>query len=559
MVYREFIEKVKIGLIAASIAALLISYALKVLKKKSEENQDAREWLEKTPIFRIGKYSFNVYQSSVFAFFFLAIVGTFNYATFSHLTGGTAIDEYDLLHYYVAPKYFDELGYFNLLPALIIADAETGRRHCGRSTKKYLFQNENDYEKKPISHALAMKDEVKSRFTTQRWSEFVHDTMYLQRVVKPMHCKLWRQLLLDHGFNGTPVWVLLARPIAKLVPVESIRLVTVLDVLWLIAALMAVSWAFGPRVAAIAWLFLTISYAVRWPTVGWAMLRYDWSSSIIIGLCMLKKKKHIHSGAFFALATLLRYFPGIWLLGIAAKGIHALVTNRDIPWRQAWKRVPMKYWQMAMGFFGVLAVLLTVSFAADGIDVHKQSLENMTSHVQAHNLSSRRMGLVIAAVYRGELDTKWITDAKREQVAQLEPRLRLVAIGLIILLGLGMTRLKDWEAVGLGMIPFFWLTTSSYYYYIVLVSGVIIHAKAIHKPWHLFGILSLFFIQLQMNTLEHVMPEMRYPNISIACVLIALYSFIILTILLNRWWKERSIRIDSGTSPRELPTESEKE
>ena len=548
MISRDFIEKVKIGLIVAGMAAVVVSYIIAVLKKKSEQNEPAREWLQNTPIFRLGKYTFNIYQSMVGAFMFLAVVGTFNYASFSHLTGGTGIDEYDLMHYYVVPKYFNELGYYNLLPALIIADAETGRRHCGRSTKKYLFQDDHDYVKKPISHALAMKDEVKARFTTKRWEEFTHDTMYLQRIVKPMNCKLWRQLLLDHGFNGTPVWVLIARPITQIIPVESMRVITMLDVIWIICALFAVGWAFGPRVAAFAWLFLTVCYAVRWPTVGWAMLRYDWSMSIVVGLAMLKKKKYIPSGGFFALAALLRYFPAIWLLGIVAKGLHALITNKDIPWRRFWLRVPKKYWHMALGFFGVAAVLLSLSLIVDGVQIHKHSFENMASHIQPHNLSSRRMGLAIAAVYRGELDEKWITDEKRDAVSKMEPRIRIVAIGLIILLGLGMTRLKDWEAVGLGMIPFFWLTTSSYYYYIVLVSGVIIHAKAIHKPWHLFGLLALFFIQYQMNTLEYTMPGMRYPNISIACVLIAIYSFGILFYLVNRWWKERNLA---------LPNESE--
>ncbi|MBN2718978.1 MAG: hypothetical protein JXX14_24235, partial [Deltaproteobacteria bacterium] len=334
MVTREFIEKVKIGLIVAGMAAAVISYILAVLKKKSEENQSAKEWLRDTPIFRFGKYTFNVYQSMTGAFMLLAVVGTFNYATFSHLTGGTGIDEYDLMHYYVVPKYFDELGYFNLLPALIIADAETGHRHCGRSTKKYLFQDQLDYSQKPITHALEMRSRIKSRFTSMRWEEFKHDVLYLQRVVQPMNCKLWRQLLLDHGFNGTPVWVLIARPITKIIPVEYMRVITMLDVAWIIFALFAVGWAFGPRVAAFAWLFLTVCYAARWPTVGWAMLRYDWSMSIVVGLAMLKKKKYAYSGGFFALAALLRYFPAIWMLGIAAKALHALFTIKDIPWRK---------------------------------------------------------------------------------------------------------------------------------------------------------------------------------------------------------------------------------
>lgn len=544
MISREFIEKVKIGLIVGALAAIVVSYILAKLKRRAKENQVASDFLRNTTIFTFGKYTFNVYQSMLAALFFLAAAGTYNYATFSHLTGGTAIDEYDLMHYYVAPKYFDELGYFDLLPALIIADSETGR-HCARKTIEYLHQERDDYEKKPISYALSLRDDVKSKFTPERWAQFVHDTMYLQRVVKPMHCKLWRQLLLDHGFNGTPVWVLIARPIAKVIPVEQMRLIVTLDVFWLIGALFAISWAFGPRTAAFAWIFLTVSYSIRWPTVGWAMLRYDWISSIVIGLCMLKKRKYMGSGAFFAFATLLRYFPIIWLFAIVAKGVHALFTNRSVPLSRIWLRVPKKYYQMAFGFFAVVLTLVPISMVIDGAEAHKQSLENIAAHVQPHNLSSRRMGLSIAAVYRGELELKWISDEKKEMVANMEAPLRLISFGLILLLGLFMSRLKDWEAVGLGFIPYFWLTTSSYYYYVVLLSGVIIHAKYIHKPWHLFGIIMLFIVQLSMNTLEHIMPDMRYPNISIACVLITIYTFGILMFLANKWWNERGAVVQS--------------
>ncbi|MBN2344117.1 MAG: hypothetical protein JXX29_03005 [Deltaproteobacteria bacterium] len=538
MISRDFIEKVKIGLIVATIAALIFSYVLAVLKKNAKKNKIASEWLKQTPLFSIGKFKFNAFQSSLAAFFFLAIAGTYNYAGYSHLTEGTSLDEYDLMHYYISAKYFDELGYYNLLPAIVNADYESGR-HCASSTKGYLHQGPDDYVKKPISFALTLSEKVKSRFTPKRWKQFVHDTMYLQRVSRPMGCKLWRQLLWDHGFNGTPTWVFIARPLAQNTPVESLRFIVSLDILWLAAALFAIGWAFGPRTAAFSWIFLTICYSVRWPTAGWAMLRYDWISATIIGLSMLKKEKYTASGAFFAYATLMRYFPGIWLFAIAAKGIHALVTNKEAPLTQFWKRIPMKYYKMAMGFFVVITILLTASISRDGIEAHRQSLENIASHVQPHNLSSRRMGMVIAAVYRGELDLKWISDEKKAMVASIETQMRVLSLVMILLLGLFISRLKDWEAVGLGFMPFFWLTTSSYYYYVVLLSGVVIHAKAIHKKWHLFGIIMLFLVQLSMNTLEHVMPGMRYPNISIACVLLTIHSAGVLIFLGHNWWTTR--------------------
>ncbi|MBN2804690.1 MAG: hypothetical protein JXR91_16465 [Deltaproteobacteria bacterium] len=541
MASRDLAEKIKIGLTIGSIVVLFSSYILAVLKKRFKDNEEANKLFLETPVLKLGQYSYNAIETFLALLIFLGAAGTVNYASYSHMTNGTHIDEYDLMHYYVTPKYFSELGYFNLLPAILAADEEMGR-HCKRTTTHYLAQTENDYAITPISFALSQRDAVKSKFTPEKWKEFVHDVKYLQRDVKPMGCSLWRQLLLDHGFNGTPVWVLVARPLTKLISIENVRILTHLDLLWLVIALLSVNWAFGSRTAAIALLFMTLSYSFRWPTVGWSLLRYDWISSIIIGLSLLKKKKHTASGAFFAYAALMRYFPAIWMVGIVAKGIHELVTRKEIPVKKIWRRISPKYYKMALGFFALSTLLLSISFAVDGVDTHKQSLENMNAHVQPHNLSSRRMGFILAPVYRGESDMKWISEEKKQMVEKIETPVRVFAIAVIIILGLFMTSLKDWEAVGLGFIPFFLLTTSSYYYYVVLLSGVVIHAKGFLKPWHLFGLISMFLIQLYFNAAEHFNPGMRYPTISIVCIMLSIYTLMILIFTGNIWYKNLKIK-----------------
>jgi hypothetical protein len=545
MASRNLTEQVKIGLAVGALALTFLGFVISRLKVRAEKNAGAREFLEKTPIIRVGKYSLNVFQSFVVALTVTACLGTINYNRYSTDLIENGYDEYDLLHYYINAKYFDELGYFRLLPALIIATDEAGP-YCVGKAPIYLAQDEEDYRKKPIRYALTQKDEVKSHFTDERWAQFVHDAMYIQRESKRLKCSLWRQLLQDHGFNGSPTWVMMARPITNLVPVEHIKYATLVDLYLIIAMLGVVFWAFGGQAFAFAWIFITVGYSFRWPTITWCLLRYDWLTFMVMGIGLIKKKHPIAGGAFFGYATLMRYFPAIWMFGIAAKGVHALLTNRSVPRRRFWLRIPMAYYRMAAGFFGIILVLLTISFARDGVDAHKQSLANLTAHVEPHNLSSMRQGLAIALTWRGEVDQQLISTEQKEMVAEYEGTLRKISVVMLIVLGLFMSRIRDWEAVGLGLIPYFFLTTSSYYYYSMRLTAVVIHAADLSKKRNVVGLLILFGIELFCHAAEHLHPGYRYFLISIMGLMLLGYALTMYGFLGVEWWKGRKQPVIDG-------------
>jgi len=542
MANRNLTEQVKIGLAMGAILAALVAFVFARLKDRAEKNKDAADFIKNTPVVKIGKWVFNAHQSFMAALLLLALFGTFNYNRYNSNLLLDGYDEYDLLHYYISPKYFDEIGYFRLLPAIIIADYESGPM-CPKKAPVYLAQDENDYTRRSVSHALAQTDEVKSHFTDEKWQEFVHDVTYIQRHSKRLKCFLYRQLLQDHGFNGTPTWVLIARPIVKLVPVEFIKLATSLDLLWIIAMLASIVWAFGLETALLAWIFITISYSFRWPTITWALLRYDWFATMVIGICMIKKEKNAAGGAFFAYATLMRYFPVLWLFGIVAKGVHALITaliNKSVLFdTDTWLGVPKRYFKMLGGFAAAMTLLLGLSFAVDGVEPHKASFNNMFAHVEAHNLSSMRQGLQVALTYRGETDLKLISTEKKEMVEENETIVRIGSLLMMLVLGLFMSRAKDWEVVGLGLIPYFWLTTSSYYYYSMRMTAVVIHAGDLKKSRNIVGLTILFGIELFCHAAQYLMPGNRYFLICVMGVLLAIYSLVMMIFLGVEWWKGR--------------------
>jgi hypothetical protein len=549
-------EKVKIGLAAASLITIIVGAALAALRKRSGENEAARAFLETTPIVRLGRWSFNVYQTFVGALLLVTVFGSVNYMAYGSHLHSRRFDSYDLLHYYVAPKYFDELGYFRLLPALIIADAEEGRT-CEAKTRRYLYQDETDYEFKPIEHALDREAEIKSHFTKERWAEFVGDVVYLQRDSGNLGCALWRELLQDHGFNGTPSWVLVARPIVDLIPVEWMKVASSLDLVLIIAMLVAVLWAFGAETTLFAWLFVTLCYSFRWPIITWSFLRYDWLSAMVIGLCMLRKEKHVAAGAFFGYAAAMRYFPALWMFGIVAKGAHSVVTlavaRRPLFKDGVWLGIPTIYLRMAAGFALAVTLLVGASTARYGTLAHETSFENIFAHIQPHNLSSRRMGLVIAAVYEGETEQNLITADKKAAVERIEGKVRVFSIAMMLLLGLFLSRTKDWEAVGLGLIPYFWLTTSSYYYYALRLTGIVVHASDLAKPRNAVGLLLLFAMELFCNASEHLNPGNRYFLVSVLCVMMAIYTFSQVAFLGWEWWQARGPRPGPAEDPAIAP------
>ena len=544
MASRNLTEQVKIGLAAGAMLGTLVAFILARLRARAEENEGAREFMRNTPVVTIAKWKLNASQTFWAAMVFFALMGTLNYNRYSEELIVDGYDEYDLLHYYIAPKYFDELGYFRLLPALIIADYEQ-KPMCPRDTPIYLYQDENDYERKPYRHALERRDEIKSHFTEERWEEFVHDVTYIQRESKRLRCRLWRQLLQDHGFNGTPVWTLVARPIVSVVPVEAIKAATILDLVLIIAMLVAVFWAFGAETFLFAWVFVTVCYSFRWPTITWVMLRYDWMTTMVIGICMMKKRKHYAAGAFFGYATLMRYFPALWLFGIVAKGVHALINRRDEPLSRPWRRIPSRYFKMLAGFVGIIVLLASISIARDGVEAHETSLKNMIAHTEPHNLSSMRQGLQIALTYRGETEQKLISNEKREMVAELETPVRIASIVMMIVFGLFLSRAKDWEAVGMGLIPYFWLTTSSYYYYSMRMTAIVVHASDLSKRRNVIGLLLLFGIELFCHASEHLKRGNRYFLISVMGLLLLAYSLTMIGLFAHEWWKGRK----AGTPP----------
>ncbi len=464
----------------------------------------------------------------------LCITGTANYGRFGTYVVRDRVDVYDLIHYYLNARYFDELGYYDLYPACILADLENGGPWFRPNPPTFLDQDERGYEVKPISEAIDRGREVKAQFTPEAWAAFSHDFLLLQRETYGLTKDYWWQLVNDHGFNGSPAWVGYASPIARLVPVESVKLLGYLDLVLLLGAVGAAWWAFGGWSAGFVLLFLVTTYSTRWPTVTWAFLRYDYAVGLILGAALVRKGRGFLAGLCTAHAAAMRIFPLLWGFGPGVQGFWKLVRHRRID----------RFALLFLAGFVTWLVVLEANFAIRyGTHSIASYWSDMATHMEPANLSSRREGLAIALAFRGEVDAGW-SEARIDRVDRQEPVRMAVAALILLPLAWALRRADRAEAYALGFIPYFALTTASYYYYVVRAPLVAVYGGNLRSGRHAVALAFLLAVDLFSNVAEQHLGGNRI--FVIGWLGWSLLAFCIGTIAVLLW---EDIRRDRDTAP----------
>jgi hypothetical protein len=244
-----------------------------------------------------------------------------------HGTGSTRVyvHLHDVAHYYLGSKYFPELGYSGLYTGMLRAEAELYDDHF-RSIEA------RDLETNALLHIrglLVRSDEVKNRFTAERWSDFKEDVRYFRDALGPQYGDVLR----DHGFNPTPVWALIGGAFANLVSAGSTRgilLLTLLDPLLLAGMFMAVWWAFGADAFLLSVLYFCIPFGASFGWTGGGFLRYTWLFALVVGVCCLRQRRYLAAGVLLAASTSLRIFPAFFAVGLLLKAAGHWIQYRRL-------------------------------------------------------------------------------------------------------------------------------------------------------------------------------------------------------------------------------------
>ncbi len=418
---------------------------------------------------------------------FLAVATFYNYGHPQFYDGSarrpTYVHTWDLRVYFPVAKYFDELGYDGVYLASVktYADEELGGSldSLGNVTLRDL----RSYEIRKVSEVEAEIHAVKDRFSAERWAELTRDMSYFW---KTMGRRAYFDSLRDHGGNATPAWLVVAHAIYGSADAEEATFIraALLDPL-LLLLFFVVAWrTFGLRAALVcivAFGATTIyQFGSNW---GGSTLRNDWMALLGLGVCALASKRLVLGGALLGWSAMIRAFPALALLFLAAP-IAWRIVEKTRGKRESGERVQplVELLPLAKVAAGVTIVVLALgawSTVELGWDASWGAWsQKISMHANKPNIN--HVGLT--ALVGHDPDNLWHNLRERgvdpEQWGPLtaetmKDRRWLIAAGMIFftllaLLACRRSRLSDAAVIGTMMIPIYFYP-SNYYLHILFV------------------------------------------------------------------------------------------
>lgn len=438
----------------------------------------------------------------------IGAVSVWHYMAFYPVITPKYFDEYEFYHYYIGAKYAPEVGYTQMYNASIVADAEDGLDYNRAVIRDLTYGLDPDSPGviitadpartltpyRDVKEVLEDAEAIKARFSEERWAEFVTDINFFQR---HLGVTRWSGILRDKGYNATPVWGMTGGILSNAAPTvgaegrevpPGLQAIAALDPILVAIALLAIAWAYGPTSAALVALFLGANYlTMHSPTMKQAFLRLDWITLVLIGAALVRKRWYGTAGAVLAYASMARVFPVIFVVGLAARGLLALLRTR---------RVQREYLVFAVVFASTSVALVLASILyAGGLDVWRGFMEKIGFH--NNDISTWRVGFKY--IFMQTYDTAppgvswWDYKAQLQQYMQ-DHALAWWSIQAAVLLAvLYLVKfLRDDEAITFSFVAVFFLVAPTHYYYFMLVIPFLFLAGRHTHSLHAAGMAYMF-------------------------------------------------------------------
>jgi len=230
----------------------------------------------------------------------------------------------DNFHYYLGAKYSHELRYDRHYECVATALESQGRTLPGR----YRDLRDNRLRKTADALQKGARETCLKAFSTARWESFQQDV----RLYRNWHpFERFEHRFKDHGYNGTPVWTVLAGSLANAVPLSatSQTWLAQLNLVFLAAALGLVIRAFGWELGLLYSILFWVQYADRF-ALGGAFLRYLPISLLSAGAALYKLERPGWAGVCVGMAAGLLVFPGLFLAAATAYLVLSLARDRAL-------------------------------------------------------------------------------------------------------------------------------------------------------------------------------------------------------------------------------------
>ena len=454
----------------------------------------------------------------------LCLFGIFNYYQFDEevfLGGG---DYSDVTYYYLNSKYYNELGYSELYPAMLLADEEAGNHLRSISTYRDLYT----YEVVPRDKIY--DSEVKYEFSRQRWQQFKSDVDYL---VGHNISGGWSYFFIDHGYNAPPTWTLIGSTLSNLVLVEKLKWITSIDIVLVAAMFVVIFKVFGINALIYSLLFFVVTFSGRWPILGQALLRFDWLAALVLAMAMLKKERYGLAGGLIMYASLSRIFPVLFFIPYGFYILFQVIKE---------KRVDKFGYSFMLGAGTVFFILVLTALLFLGWSSFIESAE--TLHRHSHTYSSHRVGLADAIFFRFETTREEMAvfggiPGKKEAIASIKPL--LYGLGLLSVAAIGMVVYKKkWASYAMFPYPIltlFIVQNPQINYFNIRILLVIYHLLDIKKARNKAGLVILFMIELVAQWTKVAGYE-RYTTTSVTSLGLCLYFIIIGTLVVLEYIKQ---------------------
>ena len=413
------------------------------------------------------------------------------------------LNKHDLYHYWFGAKYADELGHDRLYHCTLLAlDEIDPARHANvrtlRSLVHYQHVRKDWYLKRP--HLC------RRRFSDERWTTFKADLVGFQKGRR----FAWKDLLSDKGYHPTPVWTVVGRFCAHLIPPQptwALHFAGILDLALLAVAMAYAGVAFGLWGTALAIIYMGACYALTRTHVRGSLLRLDWLACLLGAVAALQARRRRLAGALMAYAAAVRIFPVLFLFGPAVGALRGLYTER---------RLLPRYRQLFGAFLvGVLA-LGTVSVVADaGLTRWSGFVSKMRLHVP--DIATTRLGLEYVLGYRGEQSWDDVRDEQgrrgfrkhyvsyRQRLHRRMAPLRLLLAALVLAaLAWGLKGRDDVEALALSFPAIWVLLNPTFYYYCLLLPPLLVFASRPKRGWAVALVVAFAAVDILFHVLWRV-------------------------------------------------------
>ena len=187
----------------------------------------------------------------------LAVVAAGAWYNFGAFHAPGWIHHWEQFHYVLGSKYFPELGYDGLYAASVIAQRETPAAARLQPTVRDLRTN----QVVPVSRVLEHGEEVKKRFTPERWEAFCRDNAYF---LDDLQWGYLGGIRKDHGYNPPPSWTFVARLVDGFLPRRgrTLGVYGVLDVALLVLLFAFLVTTYGSRIGSLCLIVFGLGYSV---------------------------------------------------------------------------------------------------------------------------------------------------------------------------------------------------------------------------------------------------------------------------------------------------------